>query len=568
MSGWGSPALRLLLRLKLRGAWRRQLRRLRTPKGALLSLLGAALFVLWMAGPAFQAVRASRTLAPETAELRVRAAGLLLGLITLAGALAHRGLFLHKSEIERLFSAPLSRSDLVRYRLASSAIRGAFGGLILGLYSMRNMPSPALALAGVLLAMQSLPVVNQMAAIALGGLERKTARFLRRASGVLFALLVGAFALLVIGLNTHIGDLSSMPLLGPLLASFVNGEQDPLAHPLLARLTLPFVPWARMISAPSAAQFAPWFAVCLALHAGLVEACARLPVDFRELSLDTSDRVAARIARVRRGGGAAATRPSAASARWPIPWLFGRTPLGAIAWRKCAGLVRKAQSALWVALLALGFITLMAHVLFGGDPEQAALGTPIAIAVGGTFYLCSGLRFDFREDLERMDVIRAWPQPSWRVFLATLLPEVVLVALLLDATVFVNALLAGALGWHVFVILGALPLVVFAWVALDNGVFLFAPVRMVPGQEGMLLNVGRRLVQLSLLFLLVAGAAVACFFVVGPVWLAVHYLGGSPELVVRAVIPAVFVGLMGVDVLLVWLGGKVLRRFDVARDRG
>ena len=46
----------------------------------------------------------------------------------------------------------------------------------------------------------------------------------------------------------------------------------------------------------------------------------------------------------------------------------------------------------------------------------------------GTLYLCAGLRFDFREDLDAMESLKAWPVRPWRVFLATLLPEVVLVS--------------------------------------------------------------------------------------------------------------------------------------------
>src|SRR6185295_14273765 len=93
----GAPALRLLLRLKLRGLVRTQ----------------------------------------------VRAFGLVLVLLTLATALSNRGLYLPRSEIERLFSAPLARADLVRYRLVAGGMRSLVGGLVLGAFSARRMPVPA-----------------------------------------------------------------------------------------------------------------------------------------------------------------------------------------------------------------------------------------------------------------------------------------------------------------------------------------------------------------------------------------------------------------------------------------
>ena len=42
------PALRKLLRLKLRGTLRRTWRRVRSPRGAILTLLGVGLVALWV----------------------------------------------------------------------------------------------------------------------------------------------------------------------------------------------------------------------------------------------------------------------------------------------------------------------------------------------------------------------------------------------------------------------------------------------------------------------------------------------------------------------------------------
>src|SRR5262249_30712448 len=93
----GSPALRLLLRLKLRGMLRRQWRRLRTPKGLVLTLIGCVTLGAWFGYLAFSVPREVPR-APETAELHVRIAALGLFFLSLTSALSNRGLYLHKSE--------------------------------------------------------------------------------------------------------------------------------------------------------------------------------------------------------------------------------------------------------------------------------------------------------------------------------------------------------------------------------------------------------------------------------------------------------------------------------------
>jgi hypothetical protein len=230
-------------------------------------------------------------------------------------------------------------------------------------------------------------------------------------------------------------------------------------------------------------------------------------------------------------------------------------------------MVRKAKGTFWVSLVALAFIVVFAHLTLDGVGARHRMDVPLLIACLGTIYLCSGLRFDFREELERMDVIRAWPLHPARVFFAMLLPEVALVTLLLAATVLLEAGVAGRLSPHHFAIVGALPFLVFTWVALDNLVFLFAPVRIVPGQDGLVQNAGRRMIQMALLFVpafATAGCAALAFW--GATSLAAA-LGAPDLLALVAGFVAVFGVLLCASALLVLLGGAVLRRFDVARDR-
>ena len=171
-------------------------------------------------------------------------------------------------------------------------------------------------------------------------------------------------------------------------------------------------------------------------------------------------------------------------------------------------------------------------------------------------------------DLEQMDVIKSWPLGPARVFLATLLPEVLLVSLLIAAAIAARSLIMGS--WHpaLLAILALQPFLALTWVILDNAVYLYAPVRYQPGQEGALHHSGRTLVMmlLRLLVLAAVGATVMAGF--STFWLLELMPGVSRELALGVGIGLGSLVLVLDDVLLIRAGGSLLRRFDVARDRG
>jgi hypothetical protein len=559
------PALRLLLLRKLRGTLRKQLRRLRRPSGWIFALLGAALIGLWLSAFVVPAsAMPGPSLEPERLRIAVQAGCLVLTVLTLSGAFNHRGLYLPREEIELLFSAPVSRRDLVRYRLIATVGRSTFGALVLTLVTVRRMPEPWLAACGVFVAAQTLPLAGQAMSMLLGDAENRVAA---RLAKVPIRWIQAVLVLLVIGLFF---SLATSDVLGELLDSL--GLQDAaeiLDAPWLRLATLPFVPWARAITASSLAEFLPWFGLSFALWLALFELVPRLPVDYRELSLATSADVARRINRRRRGGGAAsASEALRGSASWRVPWLFGRGPGGAIAWRKTCSLLRKARGTVWTSLLIVGGLTLASLSFTRGERDAEGLAGSLLIAIVGTLYLCAGLRFDFREDLESMETVKAWPVRPWRLFLATILPEVVFVAALLSVAILLRALALGVLGLEVLAVVAGIPVVVFLWAAIDNAVFLYLPVRFTPGQEGALHHAGRTMALLFVrlaAFALVAGGALLA---VGLHWLLTGFAWVSPAVALGAAVALLMVVVLVEIAGVVIAGGLLLRRFDVARDSG
>ncbi|HED66029.1 MAG TPA: hypothetical protein ENJ09_10810 [Planctomycetes bacterium] len=557
-------ALWLLGWWKLRGTLRRQWRRLKTPKGAFLALLGGAIFAAWIVNlsTSFLAGVGGPW---DAVEVRVGLGGALFTVFAISGALTHRGIFLPPDEIERLFAAPIRRSDLVRYRLRASLARNLLGSLFVAALTMRRMPSPAIAFVGAFVAMQTLPVLRQLLAIAFGGLEGRLAQvllLLARAARPVFALLVFVTIFVVAsGVGSGAGDRLSQGL----LASLREGR-SPLEHPIAVAIAKPFLPWARMIGAHDLGEFLPWLALCLAILFGLAELAARLPVDTRELSLETSASIAARIRRASRGVAAAASEPSRGAASRSIPWVFGRGAGGAVAWRKTGAILRRARGTFFVSALVLLFVAFVSKTM----AREAPVWMRAAIFAGiGTIYLCAGLRFDFRDELDRMEEVKAWPLAPSKLFLAMLVPEVVLVSLLLAVGVLLQAGVGSDLTPRLFAIALAIPLVVLGWVAIDNAVFLFAPVRTIPGEEGVLQNAGRGVV---VFFLRILALALVAFVGGAGYWLVStgveDLLGGPHRWAVAGGAAALFAALVGMDAFLVFLGGRVLARFDVARDRG
>jgi hypothetical protein len=541
--------------------FRRQLRRLKTPTGALLALVGFGAIALWIWSIIYNSSRsASVTLTPQVARL----VGSVITIMSLVGALSFRGLYLPREEIELLFAAPLSRSDVIRYRLWTALGKSLFGSTFFGLVVMRSASVPAFGFIGAVVAMMTIPIAAQIVSLLAGDVENRWIQ--RLPKGALRTVnLVGAMviiAVILFPMSRSGGHASG--------AAGLEFLKNIPANPVVGALTLPLWPWAAMITTKSPLQFVGLLPLCLAIWWLLYQTCVRIPIDYRELSLETSADVARRLARMRRGAaGAAGGAAEKSAAGWRVPWMFGRGPFGALAWRKTGTILRKARGTLMISgALVLVLVFATTFVFKGeGDSKISALGSSMMIAVGGTLYLCSGLRFDFREDLDRMDVVRSWPLAPWRVFLATILPEVVLVTSLLALAIVARTAITGSFPLEVLGILTLLAPAVLGWVAIDNAVFLFWPVRLTPGSEGMLQQAGRSLVLMALRFVATALVAGLVIGVAALAWYGRKWVGYSN---VTAIVLASIAGvsvLAAECVFLIQIGGRALGRFDVARDR-
>jgi len=583
--------LLLLWWLKFRGRARALLRRTRTIGGALSVLVGFLLILMWVGSIALRSQTLERTSALPSVDVVNLG---LLGYVVFVSfsSISLRGVYLPRPELERLFAAPIARSSLVRYRMLVTLFQTLPFAALMAVLLAPRLPSFTVTLCAFLIFAPTASFFGQglslLSARTGGRLDRTFSRIspsLMRVVGSVGAASI--FLLLAFGPGLETPDSRERAEREQFMEEFWGGGADTArrteptelfdmaslgerlelvaTHPVTRVVTAPLRPWARAVSAPDMRTAAPWLALSLMLMALLHAAVARLPIDFRESSLRSSMAVEKRLNRVRQGQGGVGVFGTSRRARgWSVPWLMGRTGFGAIVWLRTSMLVRQARGTLFVvsAVAILG-IVLGTRVL-----TEPVSGTAV-VAVLGVVYLGSGMRVDFRADLDRMDALKAWPLPARTTFVATVIPGTLLtscvVLLVLLARAAILDQFTPDLTWYAI----GTPVVAYVWLALDNAVFLLFPVRFVPGQGSAIQHMGRGFMLVMFRGLLLFGALA---FAGGGAAL-IHYLvlDDDPARAAAAASLAIAWGVavsLGLLLAVTSFGGWALRRFDVSKTPG
>ena len=511
-----------------RGWWKRW----RTPKG-LLASFGLVVFALMIAMGASSSPGIG-------GNLYVYGPSALLVLVVL-GAFSPVGLYFRPPDVDWLFTAPLSRRELVLYNVAERARVAFFSGLLLSLLPAWRGNSWWASFTGYTLVFLLLQVSAQWIAVVRSWLAMRVPRtVVRLGFGLVCCGLVAAVA----------GELRASPSL-QLRGFFLESR-------VLELLTAPTQPFLGVVGATNALEWLSQSTVAVGILAALVAHIAHLDVPYREAAVSSSERRQRRLSRMR-SGGVFDTGPSTQRRVPMFPRLAG---VGPVAWRQTQELVRNPRGILLVVAvvsIATG-ASLAIPWLRGGD---AALVIPLAfsgMALATSLPLLMGdnLACDFRRDFDRMDLLKSWPVPPLALAVGQIAPAALLASLI--QALGVSALVAwtGVLtpAWTL-VWLGALPIV--SWIALciDNLVFLWLPYRTVPDDPGDVGFVGRTLGTAMVKFAglaLVLGAVLA---------------SGQVALVLTAS-PIAAVGVPIVFAALACSGGAVavahaFQRFDVTR---
>jgi hypothetical protein len=318
--------------------------------------------------------------------------------------------------------------------------------------------------------------------------------------------------------------------------------------------------------AERALDFLLWLAVDIGLLIIAFELCARSAGEIRESTMATSEALAKRLGAIGKGhsGVSAMGRVKSAGVKQKrVPRVFGRGKIGTIAWAQLVSVTRFSLGTFLLCFVVVGFLVFVTvnEELAGdlGNPRKEVMLSSALIVVLGTMYLGTSMRFDFRTSLARLESIKSWPLSSGRLFFATILPQALIMSLLLLVGVFSRQLLTGTYDSVFIKCVALIPAYVYAWVALDNAVFLFFPVKFVPGQDGAVHHMGR---SILLLFLRIFLLAIFGVVLAGALFLLSEF---SPGLFDGVGYALLFSGVLAGGALFSFLGGLALSQYDVSK---
>jgi hypothetical protein len=541
-------ALWLLIGLHLRGWFRYLLRSLRTVKGALLALIGAAVFVPWMAAVVLAPRQSGGWL---SGDLRETGPALLLlyCLMNVVFSTSERAIYFPPAEVNFLFAGPFSRRQLLAYKIAETLLVGVPTALFLSL----AFRVPSAWFAASFTAMLLIVLFTQLFSIALNLLAVSVGARLYTRGRKFVAL--GA---VLIGVAVW---LQSGGLAG-------QGEPREMLRHLQEAPAWKIVSWPLrwFFVALTAERLYPDLLMSASLAAlvdlMLVGVVFALDAQFLEASATASARIYARMQRLRRGGmgsGEGLRRGGKVRVSLPMPpWLGG---VGPIVWRQLTTALRGADRLLLLLLiLSTALAAPMLASVRGEQENMLLVVAPVALWV--TLFLTTMLPFDFRGDIDRLALLKTLPLSPWRLTIGQMLAPVLLMTTLQWIGLAVVAwasppserLLPICLTCAVYV----LP-VNFLLFALDNLLFLLFPTRLMAATPGDFQALGRNVLFLVAKMTALALVALAAGMVGAVVYALTKW---NWPLILLAAWPVVALSAAALVPFVAW----AFAIFDVGRD--
>ncbi|MFO7694297.1 MAG: putative ABC exporter domain-containing protein [Vicinamibacterales bacterium] len=548
---------------------RRRLQRLREPRYVIGLVVGLLYFYLAF----FRRGRRQNAPADVSAIAAVAAPVQLLGSLGLLATAAiawlwpgsRQPLAFSRAEVQLLFTAPVTRRELVHYKLLRSQLAILFGSTIATLVLRPgSMAAGWTLLAGLWVVMMTVRLHLMGVALRRSSLVAHGATGLAR-QWLPLAVVIGGIGVLT----------ATLVNARPALSALEGGEQvfaelQRLAGEGAAAIVLwPFKALVRLPAAASPGDFLAALPAGLALLALNYVWVLQSDAAFEEASAEHAERQA-----VRRQGPRAAVKGAAAT---PFTLAPDGPPETAILWKN---LILVGRYVSWRTVLRLLPLLLVIGVIAGRSPAGGAVEfvgkmslplAALAVLLGPQM-----MRNDLRQDLARLAVLKTWPIGGAALIRGQVLAPTVVVTAVAWLLLLTAVLLGGGLrpesreatilGAHRLSLLAAsfvlAPAIILAQVVVQNGLAVLFPAWVAVGASRArgIDAIGQRLLMLAgILFALVVSLLPAAAAAGAVAFIAYQATGATLIL-----LPAVVVALVVTSEC--WLAieglGRVLDRTD------
>lgn len=539
------PALRLLMKLQMRARFRRMLGSAKTVKGVLYLVTMVGFLAMSIVPTLIFGFIGERS-DPQTARSFLSIGLLGYCLMTLVFVGSESGVYFLPAEVDFLFAGPFRRRELLVYRLASFGLGCLVLALFFSAFLLKHVTYWIAAYVGTFLSLMFFLLLQTALQLAVSLIAEQAYTRLRRVVvGGVVAVVVAA---VLLGLR-HAGE-------GGWLAWIQQWQSSWVGTVVLA----PFEVFSRTITAQSLVpEVAPWGALALLIDVAFAALILRLDADFTENSMKVSRKMYERVQRAR-SGGALASLVKSQDVRWrlpQLPWLRGAGP---IAWRQLMTALRSTRGlAIMLGIVGVSSLTPLLFMFNGGQGNQLLPALISPLAMMSILFLPQMLQFDFRGDLDRLDVLKSLPISIPAIVFGQLIAPI-LMASMIQASI-LGGLAVGLESlrpWFLPVLI-MLPVVNLLVMGIENLVFLLYPTRMAAAGGADPQLVGRQMLMMFLKMSALGAAAGLAAAIGGLAW----WLSG--ESLVAAFMAAALV-VLALGVALVPCIGLAFRRFDPSVD--
>jgi hypothetical protein len=457
-----------------------------------------------------------------------------------------RAIYFTPAEVNFLFPGPFSRRGLLAYKIATNMAIYLFSALFMAFFFRQYWSWFLAAYVGIVLTLMFLQLFGMVAALVVTKVGAKA--FNRQRKLFLLALAALAFA-------------SLLPLGRQILTASPGEMLEQVEQSTVIQTALAPLRWfvETFISQKPWPDLVQWAALASAVNVGLLLAVFYLlDARYLEVAAAASERIFARIQMMRGGMGSIVPRRTG-RVRLTLPTFPWWGGMGPIAWRQLTTACRN-----WGRLILLAFYftcMMIPLVVSAKGPERALPLAPglAAMVMGLTIFLTPMVSFDFRGDVDRMDILKSLPLTGFSLATGQLIAPVVLVSLIQWGVLGLVQVVAGRV--EPFLLAAAALVLPFNFLlfALENLLFLWFPTRLMPWTPGDFQMIGRSM----LLFLgrmLCLGLALGTAVLVGAL---AYFIAGQSYL---AALIAAWLVLAAYAVGMVPLVALAFRQYDVARD--